>query len=655
MTTPFIDIVKNGEVRHPTQRGFTLSEWEHTYEQSGDHSDTAQKLYEAGKWVYERLEKARVKLTSYDLTQFDKDKAICLIVGDMNRTVKVLSDLSGSGLETSFGDIVFASQLIQWKFDKNALGQPLGADSILGISVDGARFPISRISKTGGKNPRLDNEGDEIIIARVQGSMILGQYYDSIENLWLGFLWHGWEIVEKEDHFTILPIQDSLAANRAISDFRRESLLIETVQHLVNVWSRGLPAGTKEALSKIPHIIIQESGKKKSYIIRYESSGDDFPPIILFHQLLAAETYYEGLLDEHLPRLGDISLRQFLAGWEVLHELGIAQKCLLPKDTGVFKVQDLLQFAPTITRSDLIGLFRDALSMSNKQANRLLDFFVFYPSPRNELWDAPLVALTGDKYALVLAAALHGNLLRIMEKSMIRGGLDISKKGKEFEADCRQRIQEAIEKNDSLRTSGVHPTSITLRTANTEEEMDVVLWIGNTFIIAEAKCLLFPSEPLNFRHYYDTIEDAARQAQRKTLFANEHRRELLDKLGLRVDPVNISLKPLVIVNSPFGVGFTCLDVPVTDLHILGLFLRQRQIEHFVMFGPDGKKEFVGSKTELYASEEGAANAIYEYLCNPPQVEMYKKFLKVAFSSIPKINDNDKPFAFGQYEVSMPQL
>lgn len=652
MNTCFIDIVKKGEVCHPTQRRFTLAEWEHAYAHSEDRSSTAKKLYHAGKWVYAKLENVRAELAAYELTQFDKDKALCMLVADLNRTVKVLAN---SKLETSSDDIVFAPQLIQWKFDNNVLGVPLDGDSILAISLDGARFPIAHISTNGGKPPRINNEGNERILARVQGSNLLGQYYDSLENLWLEFLWHGWEVVEKEDHFIILPIQDSLAANRAISGYRMQLLLIESVQHVVNVWRRGLPAGTKEALSKIPHVKIQESGKKKSYIIRYGSTGDDSPPISLVHQLLAAETYYEGLLDEHLPRLGDISLRQLMAGWEVLHALGMAQECLLPKETGVFEVQDLLKFAPTIARSDLIGLFKGALSMSNEQANRLLDFFVFSPSPRNELWDAPLVALTGNKYALVLAAALHANLLRIMEKSMIRGGIDISKKGKAFEADCRQRIREAIKKNDLLRTSGVHPTGITLRTANKEEEMDVLLWIGNTFIIAEAKCLLFPSEPLDFRHYYDTIEAAARQAQRKKLFANEHRKELLDELGLRVDPANINLKPLVIVNSPFGAGFTCLDVPVTDPRILELFLRQRQIEHFVMFGPDGKKEFVGSKTELYASEEGAAEAIYEYLCNPPQVEMYKKFLKVAFSSIPKINDNDKPFAVGRYEVSIPQL
>ncbi len=651
MSASFIDMVKNKMVRHPTQMGFKLSEWEDTYKQSGDRSNEAQKLYDAGKWVFDKLENARVKLATYDLLQYDKDKSLCMLVADLNRIIKVLSNLTDSEWDTSFGNIVFASQMIQWKFN-NAVGPPLTADSILSISIDGARYPIVHISLKGGKHPFINSEDDNKIINRVRVSIFLGQYYDAIENLWLEFLWHGWEIADKKDYCLIIPIQDRLAENRAISDYRRESLMIEATHHIINVWKHLSPGMSKEWL--FPHIDIQGSKNRKRYLVRYTNCDDDFPPLSFIHQIYSSEEYYDGIMDSILPKLSNISLGLVMKGWEILYALCKTFESRLPKDIDIFKVQTLLQFAPKITRGNLINLFQSALKISQDQANRLLDFFIFIPSPRNELWDAPLITLSGEEYTLVMAAVLHGNLLRIMERFMIRGDLNLSKKGKEFEIFCRQRIKERILQNDLFKTAGVYPNNIKLDITTIEkEEIDILLWIGNTFIVAEAKCLIFPSGPLDFRHYYDDIENGARQAQRKALFADRHKKELISHIGLNNDANNIHFKPLVIVNSPFGAGFTCSDVPVTDLHILGAFLRQRCVENYVIFNPEGKKEFVGSKTELYTSEEGAAESIYDYLCKPPQIAIFKKYLKVDFNPTPKISDDDKPFAVGRYEVKIP--
>ena len=283
----------------------------------------------------------------------------------------------------------------------------------------------------------------------------------------------------------------------------------------------------------------------------------------------------------------------------------------------------------------------------------IIEFLTFKPSPHNEIWDAPLIKLEKSKYIIAIGPLLHGNLIRIMEKFMVRGNLDIIRKGFAFEEDCRKKIREAISENKMFSSSGIYLKNYVLRTLDKEEEIDILLWIGNKLFLGEAKCLLFPADRMDFYNYYDTIENAVSQAERKAEFANKNRKQVIQDLSLPAGAEAEIIKPFVIVNFAFGAGFTYRNVPITDPYILTLFLQQNAVEHFVNFSAKSGEKTTGAVTKLYTTEKEASEIFYTYLSNPPQVEMYKKFLKVEFRPIPVIEKDDKPFAIGCYEVKLP--
>lgn len=255
----FVQLARDGKVKHPTQKGFKPSEWGKAFCRSADNTSEGLNLFEAGKWIFERLESVRSHLSAVDLCYFDKDKALQLLVADLNITVKAISEIK---IKPSFGgDTVYAPQFVQHKL-KNEIGANMDPDSVLGISTDGARFPIAHISNNGGKTPHVIFTNDGEIISRIKAETLLGQYYDFMEGLWIKVLWHGWKITEESEHYIIQPAKDHWAVNRAISDYRHHLLLIEALGHTVEIWRSELPREVKEHLSQRPVVTIEGSGKE---------------------------------------------------------------------------------------------------------------------------------------------------------------------------------------------------------------------------------------------------------------------------------------------------------------------------------------------------------------------------------------------------------
>ena len=85
MPSSFVELVKKGKVRHPTQRGFKLSAWDREFKNSGDNTANGASLFEAGKWIFERLETVRKFLSEVNLNFYDK--VSCVITNKpMKRT-----------------------------------------------------------------------------------------------------------------------------------------------------------------------------------------------------------------------------------------------------------------------------------------------------------------------------------------------------------------------------------------------------------------------------------------------------------------------------------------------------------------------------------------------------------------------------------------
>jgi hypothetical protein len=599
MKTSFIERVRTSEISHPTQRGFSLIKWQKAFEECTNISEQDINLFEEGKWIYNRLEKVRNYLSMVDLSNFNRSKVIRMVVGDLNRSASIMR---GMEMVKAKDNTIFVHELIQFKVDNNEIkGPPQSPDSLLATIIDGARFPLIHISKNGGKKPFIRDLTDIEILKREKSMLLLGEYYDLIENIWVHFLWDEWVIEEKEDLYVIIPQKNYYAELRAISDYRRQFLFMEAIQHIINLWNKDISLYEKKKIASMtPEIIIEGTGKNKKYRIKKSSDTDQGPPNTFIRRLIAQELYYNDLLNEKLPNVGNISLAQLLDVWDVLYALSEAELAIFPTTSDVSKVQKLLQYAPTIRKKDIIHLISSSLQCGYEEANRAFNFLVFNPTTGHEIWNEPFICLEDDKYSFVIIPSLCGNPIRTMEKIMVRGGIDISEKGEYFEIECRRRISDALSENNLFSTCQIYPNKLWLGEGLEKEEIDIIIRINETILLGEAKCILFPTEPMEYHNYFSTLQKAVAQIKRKSSFAEQYNLQLLNLFDINCtsNSERFNIKPFVIINSPLGAGFAIEDIPITDLNILTLFLRQNKIERSVVFNPEGDKINVGSISKL---------------------------------------------------------
>lgn len=341
--------------------------------------------------------------------------------------------------------------------------------------------------------------------------------------------------------------------------------------------------------------------------------------------------------------------------WQVLFGVSEALLSTLPggDQSEVFTIAKLLKYAPSIQKQELLDLLSSWRGFDSRIASKIIDFFSYGAKTKGELWGHPLVDLGGDELAPVLAPIRYGNIERTFELWMKDGGMNLSEKGPLFEDHVRLELAHELQRYGVLTDAAIHPTKLTVKAGGGSEEIDLVIRIKNTIILVEAKCLLFPADPIEFSRYFEVVSDASRQVKRKVEFARRYTKELMEKLGLvkstRLD--EIAIHPCVLINQPFAAGFSVEGVPVADELIITRFFEGKW--HRMARVNNANDIDAEETTLLYANEDEASSSLFTYLQNPPQLLHYAKFVKPSVEWYPAVGIGDRKLAVTDLNVVLP--
>jgi len=644
--------IKNREISQPTQKTFSLKKWQKEYNSIGNKTERDESLFSAGNWIFNRLDRIRQEVCKVSLP-LPKEKLIKIHVGYINRTYNFVR-LKTQIEKRSEDMTIFSEQIIQSKLTGNTMGKDLSPDTILTSCVDGARFPLTLALLSDDEKESKITIDALNVISNEQKIMLLGQYYSYLEEAWREILWNDNYIVTKDDMILIRPKGTIYDQARAISEYRKLAILQQGIGQTVHIWNTQISNKKKKELSTRPVIKIEGCGKKRKITLSYDDTVEHVPPYPFIARILSHEEYLEDLLTSDLPSLPGVSINLLLHSWEVI---GAYVKPLaenFPADDSVYAIGTLYTYAPSILRKDLIDLLMEICKVDHIKADSIIEFFTFNPNGMGDLWSRPLVRLD-DKLLPLISPILTGNLLRNMELWLKCGGVDLGKRGNLFEMQVRKEITDSINSNSSFKNSGCHDKSIKL--GENKEEIDIVFYIGNKILVGEAKCSLYPTDPIEYYNIFDTLKYASEQAKRKALKVTECFDEMKQKIeGLRQLQIdNIQVIPFIITNTTLGVGYSIDNVPIVDLFLLNRFFDGKW-EKYVTFGPKGSKE-VGETITFYSSEDEASNYIEMYLQNPPQIELFKPFIKADY--FPHIRfDEDEIQAISSsliVELPVPEL
>jgi hypothetical protein len=647
----FIDQVRASKVSHPTQKNFSIESWKKAYNSYADHSEEDQRLFESGLWVFDKLNTIRNRLDDIFFGKIAKSELVRYLCGYLNRSAHIISQKQVPLVNE---DTYISESLIQMKTPENVVHPHATPDELIIGAVDSIRYPLSFI-ESFFENSTTEIKSEYDVLTMITRTLMLGSIYDATETIWMDCLWLGKYINKMNEYELVIDSDINAAINRAVSDYRRQSLILQFTTQSMFEWQHSLSEETKRDIYRNAfEIKIERINKKKKLFFCPMQYRAEIPPDFLQFRLLAEESYFHQLRTVKLPKYQNFTLDQLLSAWEIMH--GVASKLfsMFPMDSGVHKLNKLLQYAPTIEKDELAKLFSQSIQISHEEGKQLVNFFIFPGTPREEVWFYPLVEVDEKKVCPVISAVLHPNLLRSIDHWLARSGIDFASKGGELEKETIREFNEGLRTIENEKLKDIQISTISKKAFG--EQIDLIIRLRNTFLIGEVKCTLYPTEPLEFYRYYEIIikSDAVPQIRRKVDFISKNREKFLEVMGLseKIMHSDIRLIPFIFTNHPYCVGFPIEGVPVVDRYILGRYIDAGEYDRYVLFEQNGTKT-VGEKVIFYDTEKEAEDNLESYLLNPPQLELFKKFIRRRIFPIPALNEGDKNVAFVTLGVQLP--
>lgn len=628
----FTKRVRAGEVAGPLRRAFTREKWARAFGDVPAPDDIDHNTHAAGIVVHEKLEAIRaiLKLSSSD--EISATTKLRVFVATANYDFFVASDKTKLAVEKfqaarkgGLEDVYAMEEMAGVKLSL-ASGFDFLPDEIMESLVDGIEVPIQVVLQAKpdlAGNPRMN----QVQWTDAVRELNLGILYRLTKDIWDDCLWNGYRVVEKERHKVFLPQDVDIVRAYRIGLARRTSLWTAFTLIATRFQDEALARGSRLRVREVCGI--ERRGKRQ--IIKVSRPGESTEVIKELSILrgLATEPYYSELLDERLESIQGLTLSALIDAWTVLSRVAH----VLVQSIGEKHAHNLggdrahaflAEYVPTLQIEALVDALAAAAGITRPEGRRIVEFFTFRGEPGQEIWTQPLVPVGPHTVAPVFAAVVSPNLKRLIDVWMRQTGIDLGRRGAAFEAHIRKLVFEAIGGSKLLS-----PVATCIKDDYTfrprggrHEQIDLVFSIGNTVFVAEAKCILEPTDAKGIAMHRKTVIGATEQVSRKAKSLEDHRGAFVSDVkhfGMDLTE-DFKVVQLVVVSTSTHVGIPAKGVPVIDEYILGRFL-DGELED-IAYQPKALSSSKRYKTMLYSSAVEAEERAQAYFASPPQMKRF---------------------------------
>lgn len=314
--------------------------------------------------------------------------------------------------------------------------------------------------------------------------------------------------------------------------------------------------------------------------------------------------------------------------------------------------------APQVRRGALIDAVAESLRLTRERASALVDFLTFDVRAKDaqqcEPWTQPMIGVGDDHLLLLFAPLLWGATRRNVNIWLRQMGADLAQRGHAFERYVREMLGVAAHRSPigaSVKVLG-HALKFNLpATAELRyEDIDLLMLIGETLVVAEVKCFLQPAEPAETHHHRNKVIEASKQLERKvrTIAAHDKsfRKQCL-KRNFKL-PETFHVQPLLILNGPAHCGLPLGRIPVVDMNIMLAFFQGSIRQNIVSSVAEGVLS--AQLLHLFDNVQQAQARLSDYLMNPPQLAAYRDAVVRRRSTIPDVIEGLGEVHFDFYEV-----
>lgn len=534
-------------------------------------------------------------------------------------------------------------------------GEIFSPDELITGMGDGMKHILRELQTMDRPNGKpSEYESEESHFKQIWREFNMAICYQTAVEFWLHCLGSGYVLAKHDKGLALVPFDRPAEIARTVSAYRRSTMSLHENMAFVDQWFHSfppMPRPLKEKLCAIP-LVSSVSGLDRIDHIELGLGKKvlDSAAKEIAGQVWLKTSYYKDFLDDLLPGLYGFTINQITNGWRLLQSLAnvIFTDLRTINDGGL---GNLLRYAPRIPKRVLCGTFARALAISPERAEMLAKVFAFDASQSKDLWAQPLVECEED-YCLVIPCILSVHLFRIVESWMRQGGIDLDRRGPEFELFCRGGLKEVLVQSPLRNSVEICDDSVSFKPqGEREEEIDIVIIFADTLLLIETKCILWPDEALQFANYREVVEKAVAQVARKADAVSRNYSAFAERLvqyGYRA-PEKANVLCCVLSNSAVFSGFPINGIPIIDLSILNSFLRN---EHIRFLERDKGKTLNKQATKFYAEAADATKVLGDYLLDPPQLSHMRRSIKTREIVFPIENPEYGKLIYETYTVEL---
>jgi len=646
----FEKAVKAEKVLGPLRSGFKSAKWRGEHGKLGN-DDIDRELMEAGLLISAKANTVRsaLKLTfSNDFKATTKIRAFVALANHnfcviSSKTQEAMNDLAQT-VKSTRPNVPMTSQELATLTLRLPSGVNYAPDEIIQAAVDGAQVPLKRILENDpdlSGNPEFGKlSWDDALM-----DLNLGVLYTHAESLWDDCVWNSYRTQRTVNQITFAPREIAWQARDAISQMRYANLAHEFAAHSIQIYGELAATGRRPLFGPFTVKAIKTSGKRQQ--IRLAENDSDSIDLVrlLVMRSYASEPYYDELIDEAQSLLKGASLSHLLTAWAVVSSSAELLRRQV-EAAGTADSEDprvwLPKYAPTIQIDALTRTCETAARCSYEQAKTIVEFLVYRGGNEQEIWAQPLLPVGKETVVPFFSATKSPNLRRLIDVWLNQLNVDLARRGPAFELYVRSSLVRDIATSPLLSGS-----ARCLETAlkftpqgEREEEIDVVLLVGDLVLLGEVKCFLQPTGAKKTARHRDKVVDAVGQIQRKASAVERNKeafRKRTKQVGLDL-PESFRVLPVVILNNAIHVGVPIDGVPVVDEYILGVFFRGEFVERALK--TPGKGIEPVKKRVLYVDADEGSHVLPKFLAEPPQMEPLLRGIKSRWIPIPNVNKQD---------------
>ncbi|MFT4067967.1 hypothetical protein [Paraburkholderia sp.] len=646
----FAESVRRGEIKGPSRSGFRRDEW---IKRKGTATldDTDTRILEAGIFLDDLLSSVRKRIRLADI-DLQPSVLVRLIIGLSTYNLFLIHE----NAHIIWDDIRISRQLKSTSLLQNTVevadGQTFTPDEVITGCGDGMKHMFRQLIDTRYKQGLRDESNiiNEDLIA-INEEISNAVLYQSAVEIWNDCLGNEYGLEFHGDSVEVRPSRPNLEIDRVVSMYRRENIALRTSLDFAEIWNFRWSRKEKEVHCEIP-LVVKIHGDQRIERIDLGTNEKTLNAAALgiVSMLWLRHGYYQSFLDEPLPQLMQFTLNQMIMCWRFLQSLAIAILTSV-KAGATANPTDLLRFSPKISERLLCRTLAKTLSMDSERARQLINTFVFSGDNSQDLWLQPLMRV-GEDFCLIVPCIHSAKLERIVEGWMRQGGLELKRRGPEFEKYCRSELTIHAAKSPISSAIKVIGHEVKFTGANGKEErIDIVAIVGGTILLIEAKCILWPDDSLRLTSYRDTIREATIQITRQkdavlSDYAGFSRRLL--EFGHEISN-EANVVCCVVTNSAVYAGSAINGVPVVDLPMLARYFDNR----YIKIETRAKGESISQHTiRFYDDEKQAGLNLRSYLSAPPQLIDMKEYVKARDVSFPMDSQPSGRLVYRTYSVDI---